>query len=489
MIFNLRSLKVKVVVLASFSVMVIAAFIMGDSAIVVTRAEINGAPSRRTGAPGETTCTGCHSSNAQTGQSTIVAPATYVPGQTYTIQIQNTTTDTSRIAWGFEMTSLTAAGAAAGTYSHTTTFTQTKTGTVSGGVRNYATHTIAGVFTNQQNGATWTFSWTAPPADVGPITHYAAMVHGDNSADETGDQTYLRTAVSNPGTTVVIRHGFSDFDADGRADASVFRPTTGVWYINRSTAGFMAAPWGIATDKLTPADFDGDDKADIAVWRAGPPTVAAYYVLQSTTNTVRVELFGQTGDDPVVTGDWDGDGKADPAVYRNAAVGSQSYFYYRGSLSNPGGIVTYVPWGTAGDQPMRGDFDGDGKLDRAVFRPSNVTWYIGQSSNGTTRIETWGLSTDKFVPADYDGDSKTDLAVFRSGVWYIKQSSNGAVAFIYWGLSTDTLVPADYDADGKTDAAVYRAGIWYIRMSGSANMSAFAFGNGTDVPVPNAFVK
>jgi hypothetical protein len=385
------------------------------------------------------------------------------------------------------ITALTGANLAAGSFATVDVNSRLRTFTVSGGSRNYAQQ--ANEFAGQPNGATYSFNWTAPATNVGPVTFYAAGLLADNSTDENGDRTITTTAVSQPQAVVVIHHGFSDFDGDGKADASVFRPTAGIWYINRSTQGFFAVQLGLSTDKLTPADFDGDDKADIAVWREGAPTVAAYYILLSTNNTVRIEQFGQTGDDPTVTGDWDGDGKADPAVYRTAALGSQSYFYYRGSLNNPTGNVTYVPWGATVDKAMRGDFDGDGKFDVAVFRPSNGSWYIGQSSNGTVRIENWGLSTDKFVPADYDGDAKTDLAVFRNGVWYIKQSSNGTAVFINWGLSTDAPAPADYDGDAKTDAAVYRNGTWYLRLSSSGTMSVQSFGTGTDAPIPNAFVK
>lgn len=55
-----------------------------------------------------------------------------------------------------------------------------------------------------------------------------------------------------------------DFDGDGKADQTVFRPSNSVWYLLRSRDGFTAAQFGIPTDKLAPADFDGDGKTDIA---------------------------------------------------------------------------------------------------------------------------------------------------------------------------------------------------------------------------------
>lgn len=484
MSINLKWIKVAIVV--GFVVLATSMFMFSDSAGRKVSASFNGPPTGRTGAPSESTCTGCHNANSGVGQVNIIAPASYTPGQTYTIQVQNVTTDTSRQIWGFQMTSLTSANGVAGSFLNTDANTRVRN--VTGG-RFYIEQSGAGTFGNQSLGATWSFSWIAPATNVGPVTFYAAGLHGDNDGQESGDQTYLKSVVVPVAQAVVIHHGFTDFDGDGKADPSIFRSSDNSWYISRSTAGTTAAQWGAAGDRLTPADFDGDDKTDIAVWRAGGPTVAAFYILQSSTNTVRIELFGQTGDDPAMVGDWDGDGRADPAVYRDSAFGSQSYFFYRGSLNNPSGTVTYLPFGTTGDIPMRGDFDGDGKFDRAVFRPSAGGWYITQSSNGAARFENWGLSTDKFVPADYDGDAKTDLAVFRAGVWYIKQSSTGTAAIMSWGSGTDTLVPADYDADGKTDPAIYRSGVWYLRLSSSGALSAKSFGGAADQPVANAFVK
>jgi hypothetical protein len=118
------------------------------------------------------------------------------------------------------------------------------------------------------------------------------------------------------------------------------------------------------------------------------------------------------------------------------------------------------------------DFDGDGKTDLSVFRPSNGTWYLKGVSNSA-----WGVSTDIPVPGDYNGDSKADIAVYRpsNGTWYLKGISNTA-----WGVSTDKPEPGDYNGDGKTDIAVYRpsTGTWYVK-----GISTATWGVSTDTPL------
>ncbi|MEJ7698996.1 MAG: VCBS repeat-containing protein [Pyrinomonadaceae bacterium] len=114
------------------------------------------------------------------------------------------------------------------------------------------------------------------------------------------------------------------------------------------------------------------------------------------------------------------------------------------------------------------DFDGDGKSDISVFRPSNGFWHIMKSSGGFSSIQ-WGQKNDALVPGDYDGDGTTDTAVYRSnlqfsgnndnGTWYIRKSSDNTYLARLFGksalISGESPLPADYDGDGKTDLAVY----------------------------------
>jgi uncharacterized delta-60 repeat protein len=110
-----------------------------------------------------------------------------------------------------------------------------------------------------------------------------------------------------------------DFDGDRRADVSLFRPSNGVWYILPSqSGGFYGFPFGQSGDLIAPGDYDGDGKTDVAVFRPVVPGAgdqAYFYILNSADNSFRAVGFGTNGDVPV-SGDYDGDGKADLAVYR-----------------------------------------------------------------------------------------------------------------------------------------------------------------------------
>ena len=72
-----------------------------------------------------------------------------------------------------------------------------------------------------------------------------------------------------------------------------------------------------------------------------------------------------------------------------------------------------MQFGADGDRLTPADYDGDGKTDIAVYRPSAGTWFILKSGTGTVDCPVFGAAEDLPAPGDYDGARKADLTVFR----------------------------------------------------------------------------
>jgi hypothetical protein len=301
----------------------------------------------------------------------------------------------------------------------------------------------------------------------------------------------------------------ADYDGDGKADLAVWRPGSGGWQILNSAGGTeRLATLGEVGDIPVPGDYDGDGKIDLAVWRprtgmwivapSAPPPVAMPMATGRATRPGRLiaaagdtlaalsqtaplqnQQWGQVEDIPV-PGDYDGDGRTDFAVWRPS---TGEWFIIDSTTKKP----RTRQWGQAGDIPVPGDYDGDGRTDMAVWRPSTGEWFVIDSTTNTPRTRQWGQAGDIPVPGDYDGDGRTDMAVWRpsTGEWFVIDSTTNTPRTRQWGLFSDIPMPGDYDGDGRTDFAVWRPsnGIWWIVDSATGSERGVQWGRFGDVPV------
>jgi thermitase len=276
-----------------------------------------------------------------------------------------------------------------------------------------------------------------------------------------------------------------DFDGDHMTDmGSLYRglsPADSLWYSLASGGGSaFQIYFGATSDIPVPGDYNGDGKTDAVIFRPatglwyGPQTGAAVIVIQMN--------LGQAGDVPI-PGDYDGDGKTDPAIYRP----STGLFF---AVLSGGGVKSST-FGATGDVPVPRDYDADGKTDFAIYRadatPDHLgLWYSPLSGGGVYQIY-FGAPGDIPVPGDYNGDKRAEAVIFReaTGLWYGPYNGAAGLFQLLLGGSGDTPIPGYYDNNLTEDPAIYHkaTGLWFALNSGGGVTRVDGLGDPTDVPV------
>ena len=302
-----------------------------------------------------------------------------------------------------------------------------------------------------------------------------------NAADNNFTLTRF-ISISSPGTRI------ADFDYDEKTDPA-FTRLGQIVYVLRSAQNVVAyqlnrrAGEGV---RFIPEDFYSNDPSQFPFfyWRFTTPNDPAFFEGVTENGNLTTIRWGTGGDIPV-GGDYDGETRrfnslfrksTEPAIFRP----SDGTWWVYNRLTD---THFAVQWGAAGDKPVPADYDYDGKTDLAVYRPSTGTWWVLRSSDNSYFALPFGSASDIPLTGDYDGDGKADFTVYRAseGNWYQYLTSEG-YRVVRFGLSTDVPVPGDYDGDGKHDVAVFREGIWYILQS-TEGLKVIQWGTATDSPV------
>ena len=223
-------------------------------------------------------------------------------------------------------------------------------------------------------------------------------------------------------------------------------------------------------------------------------TTGQQIVISMNSSAVDTYLLLYTSSGQFLTSDNDGGGGTNsriPATSGSYTLPSTGSYIIEAS-TNPAFqtgaySVSLVPGVVPPSTRRPFDFDGDGKTDIGIFRPSNGQWWINRSSNGSTFATTFGNSADVIAPADYTGDGKTDIAFFRpsNGTWYVLRSEDSSFYAFAFGTNGDIPAPGYFDTDNRADPTVFRPSntTWYTLRSTDGGFTIQQFGANGDVPV------
>ena len=189
--------------------------------------------------------------------------------------------------------------------------------------------------------------------------------------------------------------------------------------------------------------------------------------------------YGTSGDIPI-TGDWDGDGDSTPGIIRG-----NTWFLNNDFDGNAD--ITPFPYGRAGDIPVVGDWDGDGDDTPGVVRGN--TWFLNNGFDGASDVTpfAYGSSTDFPIAGDWNGDDDDTPGVVRGNTWFLNNGFDGAsdVTPFRYGSSTDFPIAGDWDGDGDDTPGVVRGNTWFLNndTDGNADITPFPYGRSTDFPI------
>ncbi len=325
---------------------------------------------------------------------------------------------------------------------------------------------------NGVSAGTHSYSWNTSALPENKEYYIYMVVNDGTQTARKYSSVHVKTGSYDPGVDSSHKYRTFDFLGRGTDQYCVYRPSIGTWFTQDVFNQHSIFPWGDASFFPFRGDFDGDGVID-----PGLMTVLGgyyYYYVQLSTGGLHHVSWGMTGD-YVVIGDYNGDGRDQIAVWRP----SEGNWY----ILDENNVPTVIQWGLPGDIPVPGDFNGDGKTDPAIWRPSTGTWWVrnGISTTDMNPVgQQWGLPGDIPVGEWYGDDHKAKFVVWRpsDGTWYVNDPVAG-ITLQQWGLPGDIPLSTDHDGNRKSDFTVYRNGIWFNNFR-DGNIRATAWGSPGD---------
>jgi hypothetical protein len=236
------------------------------------------------------------------------------------------------------------------------------------------------------------------------------------SGDGTFATTSRLTASGNAQQAVAVL----DANADHRPDIAATTPSGVQTFLGGGDGTFTPGPTtpllGLLSD-LTPATFDGDGRADLAVVDATPLSQRIVALRGNGDGSFVESGSGAVGRGPegVMAGDLDGDGFDDAVSVDSFSGPAFSISVLLSDGAGGFGPATHLPtaWGPVSG--AIGDLDGDDDLDVVVsgVGAAAVTIYAGDGAGALAVVGQPSVTPFPQTPviADLDGDTRPDIAV------------------------------------------------------------------------------
>jgi hypothetical protein len=287
----------------------------------------------------------------------------------------------------------------------------------------------------------------------------------------TGTVTFLVNGTTVLGTATLNAGGQASFTTTPDAPLPVGNDTITVRYQGDSNYGpavSNAVTEQVVRPHYTAGVFD--------------PATATWYLrnsLSSGPTDIAPFVFGAPGDEPIM-GDWNGDGVFTVGVFDPATA----TFHLRNSNSAGPDDITFQFGPTTADLggmpavPVAGDWNGDGIWTVGVFAPSRGDWNLrNENSAGLPDAGSflYGALGSKPVVGDWTGSGKFTQGVIEpDGTWKLKNvASTGTPDFTFaYGAFSDQVVTGDWDQNGTWTPGVLEpqggVSVWKLRNSNSA---------------------